>query len=256
MSKSVNPAQELLAFCKRTDAGTEELIGVHLRKLAAEIHSRQIEILEHMKMYREGLVKCHNPSADEFYDLFHLMTDSENKFSFEPNTPYLNEKMFSEWCARKSVPSLPARRHIMLAMFDSYLEYRVFSGLGRLSQTLHHSFGGDLFPGDHSLPVRQIPSAVTFLELTERWRVANVILPNGLDWYDRPCNVKVMSEHSSYEVIQDFVSDLIMVDIIIPQGCNPHSSLHSRLQKIPGVGARKAKEIYVWLESVGCQIEN
>jgi len=256
VSQKINPAQELLKCCQQVDAGTEELINTRLRELADEVHQHQIKILDYISAYRDELLRCNNPSSDEFYDLFSLMTDSEHKFSCEVHAPYIDEDVYSKWCVRTSAPSLPERRYIMLAMLDQYLERNVFSGLGRLSQSLSPASGGDLFSGSHYLPVRLVPKHVVFLEGVELWRIVDVTLPKYVDWHDRPSGTKIASHHQSYEVVQDLVGDLMMVDIIVPAGCNPCASLHARLQKISGVGARKARLIIAWLEAMGCRIEN
>jgi hypothetical protein len=255
MSQTKNPAQELLKRCRQVDAGTEQHIDTCLRKLANEVQQRQMEILEKVTIYRKGLLQRENPSVEEFYDLFDLATHSEHKFSHEVSVPYLDDKLYSAWCARTSAPSLPERRYIMLAILDQYLECRVFSGLGRLSQSLSPTYGGDLFPGSYCLSARPMPSAVTFLETCDCWEIADVILPNWCEWHDRPCNMKALGENHLYGDVQDFVGDLMMVDIIMPAGCNPRASLHARLQKIRGVGARRARSIIAWLEAIGCRIE-
>jgi len=255
MSQTRNPAQELLRLCQQVDAVTEQLIDTRIRELSGEVHQCQEQILEYVSIYREGLLKCASPTSDEFYDLFGFVTDTGQKFSCEVSLPYIEDGAYTDWSVRKSAPPLPARRYIMLAMLEQYLERDVLSGLGRLSQTVARACGGDLFSGDHRLPVRSVPKYVIFLEKVELWRIVDVTLPKHVNWYDRPSGTKIASQHGSYEVVQDLVGDLMMVDIILPAGCNPCASLHARLQKISGVGASKARLIIAWLEAIGCRVE-
>ena len=255
MSIHKNPAKKLLDFCRSLDAKIEAEIDESLRVLAARVHVHQGCMLESVHSYRGQLAQRQNPSVEEFCDLIHLLGPSHYKFSDSPRNLFITEVEFERWERRGAAPPVPERLHIMLMLLDVYLEGCMRSGLGRLAQSLSRPGGDDLLPGEWMLPLRKKPSSVTRLIPSEQWKIANVTLPKAIDWHDRPSNVAKMCEQISFEEVKVLIGDLMMIDIIHPAETSVNSSLHVRLQKIKGVGAKKARDIRHWLESFGCQID-
>lgn len=252
MTVQANPVKVLALFCDQQDKDTEALITQQLQVLSNLVHSQQLAIAGAINQYRSELAS--NPSVEEFFDLFKFLTDDQQRFLWEVPTPYISGDQYNAWRNRKNGPVLPERRHLMMAFLDSCLERCLFSGLGRLTQSLARSSGGDLLPGAHGLPEKTQPSYVSMLEC-ERWQVIDVILPQGVDWYDRCGSVKQMNSGSIFEVVSEIVRDRMLVDLIKPENATVHTTLLSRLQKISGVGSNKGRQIIAWLEASGCEIK-
>lgn len=256
MTNHENSAKKLFGFCHSLNTTIETEIDESLRALAARIHVHQGYMLESVSSYRHQLSQRQNPSVEEFYDFIHLLSNSSlRRCADSPRNLYITEVAFEKWERRDAAPPVPERLHIMLMLLDVYLEGSMRSGLGRLAQSLSRPDGDDLLPGEWMLPLRKKPSSVTRLVPSECWKIANVTLPKAIDWYDRPSNVAKLCERISFAAVKDLIGDLMMVDIISPPESSVNSSLHSLLQRIKGVGAKKAHDIHHWLEASGCQID-
>lgn len=241
-----NPAKAVLTSCRALHADAEDLITDKLRELATLLHEQQRLVLGHIAVYRDQLSARQTPSVDEFYDLIELLHEDTFGQRIVSDDAF-DESLVTNWRNRKEVPGASMRRHVMLALLDEYLEHCVLSGLGRLSRAIARTGGDDLFAGEWILPVRDLPSCVT-MQVDGRWRICDVMLPGGLSWYDRP---RRFFEYSvlSYPGLPDGIVDMMMCDIIMPKGSHSTQKLHTRLQKIPRVGAAGARVITAWLTS-------
>jgi len=252
MTITKNAAAILTDFCRKKDAATESLITERMKELAEIIHGRQQDILHQLQEYRAQLSSV--PSETEFCDLMRLLAGHNgcNQIWNEMQLGCVDSKDWNAWLQDSSVPPMPARRHLMLMFLDAHLEHEIYSGVGRLSQTLVRASGEDLLSGDWRLPSRSQPSFVEWMP-NERWRVADVILPVNVDWYDRcGSNTHLIEPRSYTNELAQLVNDVVVADLLMPKGTSVGQNLLTRLQKHPGVGSKKAHQMIAWLSDVGC----
>ena len=256
MSHATNAATELTNFCRLADKTTEMLIDEALKDLAQKVEGQQLDILQEIREYRQQLSAM--PSEQEFYDLNQLLFGNSKGcdnigHDLDISSLCVDVGIWNSWMRSECAPPMPMRRHYMLLMLDCYLERNVFNGVGRLSQSIARTGGDDLLSGDWRLTSLNQPAYVEWLP-TERWRVADVILPLNVDWYDRVGNNTHLIAPPSYtNLIAELIGDLYVVDLLMPKGGSEQQNLLTRLQKYPGVGSKKAHQIIAWLSDVGCK---
>lgn len=238
------PTRKLWKTANNVDQNAQRIINSALDAVATEIAEILQDKRERVTAWLEQLPN--SVSEEEFYDAIKLLARNDFTFGFRHklNTDCFNMEVIWGWYNQEDAPPVVQRRPILQALFLSYLDADPADPASYITE--HINLGRWTLSSEIDV---QLPSFVT-QRADERWQVADVVLPLDTAW---DAIVDELPRNQLSVSTFRLIEDLQLSELLCKKPAVQPKPLRSRLQMHKGIGARKARQIEDWLQSLGCE---